>query len=276
MEIIKAVNVCFQYNNNYPVLDHVNISIIQGKKTAILGRNGSGKSTLMKLISGLLPITSGNIYVNGADINSIEGTNYIRKHCGIVFQNPDNQFVSPIVEEDIKFGLKSHRITKDEFPLRIKTSLEKVNLSGYEKKRIYNLSGGQKQKTAIAGILAMHNDILIFDESTSMLDPYSRNEILECMHSLQNENKTIIVITQNINDVADADFIYLLANKKIIASGTPEEILSDTNKLEHAKIQIPFPVRIYQDLRKNGIHLSSCPLTLEKLSEDICSLKYKI
>ena len=272
MEIITTVNVCFQYNNHHPVLDHINISIDQGKKTAILGRNGSGKSTLMKLISGLLPTSSGNIYVNGYDINSNEGSKYIREHCGIVFQNPDNQFVSPIVEEDIKFGLKSHRISKDEFPLRIKTSLEKVNLAGYEKKCINNLSGGQKQKTAIAGILAMHSDILIFDESTSMLDPYSRKEILECMRSLQNDNKTIIVITQNINDVLDADYIYLLADRKIIASGTPNQVLTDTNKLEYAKIQIPFSVKIYRDLIKNGINLSSCPLSLEKLAEEICSL----
>lgn len=271
MEIINTVNLCFRYNNN-TVLDHINISIEQGKKTAILGRNGSGKSTLMKLISGLLPTSSGNIYVNGYDISSNEGMKYIREHCGIVFQNPDNQFVSPIVEEDIKFGLKSHRISKDEFSLRIKTSLEKVNLAGYEKKCINNLSGGQKQKTAIAGILAMNSDILIFDESTSMLDPYSRKEILECMHTLQNDNKTIIVITQNINDVIDADYIYLLADRKIIASGTPNEVLTDTNKLEHAKIQIPFSVKIYRDLLKNGINLSSCPLSLEKLAEEICSL----
>lgn len=272
MEIIKAVNVCFQYNHNHPVLEHINLSIEQGKKTAILGKNGSGKSTLMKLISGLLPTNSGNIYVNGYDISSNEGMKYIRKHCGIVFQNPDNQFVSPIVAEDIKFGLKSHRISIDEFPFRIKSSLEKVNLNGFEKKCINNLSGGQKQKTAIAGILALHSDILIFDESTSMLDLVSRNEILECMRSLQNNNKTIIVITQNINDVLDADFIYLLADRKIIASGTPNQVLTDTEKLEYAKIQIPFSVKIYQDLIKNGINLYSCPLSLEKLAEEICSL----
>ena len=182
------------------------------------------------------------------------------------------QRLIPAGQEEPAVDYLMNRISKNEFSLRIKTSLEKVNLAGYEKKCINNLSGGQKQKTAIAGILAMHSDILIFDESTSMLDPYSRKEILECMRSLQNDNKTIIVITQNINDVLDADYIYLLADRKIIASGTPNQVLTDTNKLEYAKIQIPFSVKIYRDLIKNGINLSSCPLSLEKLAEEICSL----
>ena len=272
MEIINAVNLSFQYNNGKTVLDNINLKIIKGKKTAILGKNGSGKSTLMKLIIGLLPIKSGSLLINGYDINSSEGIKYVRDHCGIVFQNPDNQFVSPIIEEDIKFGLKNHKISKKEFSSRINESLEKVDLQGYEKKSINTLSGGQKQRAATADVLAVYPDILIFDESTSMIDPKGRSEILTCIQNLEKEDKTIIIITQNVDDVIDADFIYLLADQKVLSSGTPNEVLSDYKKLEYAGIQIPFPVRVYYDLKEKGINLPYCPLSLQKLAEEICSL----
>ena len=272
MEIINAVNLSFKYKKGITVLDNIDLLIERGKKTAILGKNGSGKSTLMKLITGLLQANNGKLLINGYDINSTEGKKYIREHFGIVFQNPDNQFVSPIVEEDIKFGLKNHRISKEEYASRINDSLNKVNLQGYEKKTINTLSGGQKQRAATADILAIHPDIFIFDESTSMLDPLGRSEVLNCIHNLENENKTIIVITQNVDDILDADFIYLFADHKILASGKPDEILTDYSTLEHAGIQIPFPVRVYFDLKKKGINLPFCPLTLEKLAEELCSL----
>ena len=268
-EIICA-QVGFQYKKNQPILENINCRIESGKLTAIIGRNGCGKSTLVKLIAALLPLSTGEITIDGTDIRTKTGLNLVRQHCGIVFQNPDNQFVSPIIEDDISFGLNNHHIPEDEQKSRIKSALDAVGLSGYEKRSITSLSGGQKQRAAIAGILAMDSDIFIFDEATSMLDPEGKEEVLQVMNKLKNLDKTIIVVTQNISDILNADQVILIENHRIISAGTAREVLTDYDHLREAGIEIPFPVRVYHDLSQQGIQLKHIPLSEGELAEELC------
>ena len=225
MEEISGSGIGFQYGNNTAVLKGADFTIEQGKMTAILGRNGCGKSTLARLITALLPLTEGTLTVHGADVRSPDSLKIIREHCGIVFQNPDNQFVSPVVEDDIKFGLVNHHIPESEHKSRIQEALEAVNLSGFEKRNITTLSGGQKQRAAAAGILSLGNDILIFDEASSMLDPDGKAELGKCIEEQRDSGKTVIIITQYIRDIIHADRILLMAEGRIIAAGSPREIL---------------------------------------------------
>ena len=271
MNIFTGKEVHYQYKNNQIIIDNLDFSIKEGSLTAILGKNGCGKSTLIKLMTALLPLKNGIIMANGTDINTSAGSEYLRKHCGIVFQNPDNQFVSPIISDDIRFGLKNHKISSSEYDDRIKMALEKVKLSGFENRLVSTLSGGQKQRAAAAGILAIENNILFFDEATSMLDPDGRMEMIQCIKNLKNNNCTIIIITQNIDDVFIADKVLLMSEHKILAAGSVREILTDYELLSKAGVQIPFPVRVYHDLKNQGIHLPFCPLTIDELSEAVCN-----
>ena len=272
MDCIVGSNIYFQYNKDQPILENINFSIPSGKITAILGKNGCGKSTLIKLIMGFIPLSKGKIIVNGFDITTKNGLFYLRKHCGIVFQNPDNQFVSPVVEDDIRFGLDNHRIPESEQSSRINSALEKVYLRGFEKRIVSTLSGGQKQRAAAAGILALEDDILIFDETTSMLDPDGKEQMIQCIKNFRSENRTVIMITQNTEDSVDADHILLMSEHQIIAAGTPKEILPDIVLLKKAGVQIPFPVRVFHDLKNRGIFLEYCPLTNQDLAEALCGL----
>ena len=276
MDCIVGSNIYFQYHKNQPILENINFSIPSGKITAILGKNGCGKSTLIKLIMGFLPLSKGKIIVNGCDITTKEGLYYLRKHCGIIFQNPDNQFVSPVVEDDIRFGLDNHRIPESEHSNRINCALKKVYLQGFEKRNTASLSGGQKQRVAAAGIFALESDIIFFDEATSMLDPDGRAKMIQCIKNMRSENRTVIMITQNTEDSIDADHLLLMADHQIIAAGTPKEILPDIDLLKKAGIQIPFPVQIFHDLKNRGIFFTKCPLTNQELAEAICSLNYKM
>ena len=269
---IVGTGIAFFYQYNQAILNNIDFEILAGKITAIIGRNGSGKSTLAKLIMGFLPLSEGNIYYNGINIKDVQGISFIRRHCGMIFQNPDNQFVSPVLEEDIRFGLDNHNVPEFEQNIRIHDALVKVKLSGYEKRSLSTLSGGQKQRAAAAGILAVKNDVFIFDEATSMLDPEGRKELLNCIKDFRDKNHTIILITQNTEDIVDADEIFVLDNHQIAAFGKPREILSNIDLLIHADIQVPFPVRVYHDLQTNGISLPYCPLCNEELAEVVCSL----
>lgn len=270
--MITVSNISFAYNNKKKIIEKINLSIEPGKITAILGKNGSGKSTLIRLILALLPINDGNIFIDDIDINSKDGIKQIRKQCGIVFQNPDNHFVSPIIEDDIKFGLTNHHIPETIQADRVKSALAEVGLTGYEKRNVSTLSGGQKQKAAAAGILAVDNNIIFFDEATSMLDPNGRKEFQLCIENLRNQNKTIVIVSQNIEDAILADIIYLISEHQIVRSGSAREILTDYETLKKAEIQIPFPVRVYHDLSEKGIKLKNCPLTNDELAEELCSL----
>ena len=272
MTVIRASDISFQYRENKKSIENINFSIEPGKITAILGKNGSGKTTIIRLILALLPLNEGKIYINNVDLQSKDGIKYIRKQCGIVFQNPDNQFVSPILEDDIKFGLSNHCIPESLHSDCVKSALDKVNLSGFEKRKISTLSGGQKQRAAAAGILAIDNNILFFDEAGSMLDPNGKAELRKLIEELRNQNKTIVLVSQNIDDVITADRIILISDHRIICSGSAREVLTDYEKLTEAGIQIPFAVRVYKDLLQKGIKLKKCPLTIDELAEEIWNL----
>lgn len=267
-----ASELYFQYNKNHPILENVNFSIPAGKYTVILGKNGCGKSTLIKVIMGLLPVSDGKVIVNNFDISTQKGIFYLRKHFGIVFQNPDNQFVSPVLEDDIRFGLDNHKIPKSEQAARIEDALNQVYLQGFEKRHIATLSGGQKQRAAVAGILALEEDVLIFDEATSMLDPDGKTKMIQCIKDLRSKKRSIIMVTQNTEDAVDADYILLMAEHQVIAEGTPKEILPNIALLKKAGVQIPFPIKVYYDLKHQGIALNNCPLTNQDLFEAICNL----
>ncbi len=267
-----ASELYFQYNKNQPILENVNFSIPAGKYTVILGKNGCGKSTLIKVIMGLLPVSGGKVIINGFDISTQEGLFYLRKHCGIVFQNPDNQFVSPVLEDDIRFGLDNHKIPESEQTNRIKNALDQVYLQGFEKRNTATLSGGQKQRAAVAGILALEEDVLIFDEAVSMLDPDGKTKMIQCIKNLRAKNRTLIMVTQTTEDAVDADYLLLMAEHQVIAAGSPKEILPDIGLLKRSGVQIPFPIKVYYDLNAQGISLNNCPLTNQELFEAICNL----
>ena len=195
----------------------------------------------------------------------------IRKYCAMVFQNPDNQFVSSIIKEDIAFGLNNYCIT-DNVDYRISSALEQAGLKGFENRSVHMLSGGQKQRAAIAGILALEPEIIVFDEATSMLDPKGRRGILSLVSELNKKGKTVIMITHYAEEAVLAEKVYVLSEGKLIGGGSPREVLTDMDLLNQAGLVAPLAVSFYYDLIKMGIRLKKCPLTLEELSEEICSL----
>lgn len=255
-------------------LDSVSLSVEQGEFVAILGHNGCGKSTLVKHFNALIPLQQGELTVEGLDARRRANVYKIRRECGMVFQNPDNQFVSSVIKEDIAFGLENYDMPEEEIPKKISEALRTVGMEGYENKSPHMLSGGQKQRIAIAGVLAVEPDIIVFDEATSMLDPEGRREVLATMKRLhEEEHKTIIMISHYVEEALFADRVCLIHNGIIIAEGTPRQILTDEGQLFLAGLLPPIAVRVYIDLKNAGVQLQNCPLTNEELVEEICRLK---
>lgn len=191
----------------------------------------------------------------------------------MVFQNPDNQFVSSLVAEDISFGLENYGTPSDEIPQKVRRALELVGMEGFEMKSPHMLSGGQKQRIALAGVLAINPDIIVFDESTAMLDPESRREVMETIRRLHDEErKTIILITHYMEEAVCADRIYVMKDGKVLAQGTARQILTDAEILSQANLMPPMPARLYHDLKKAGVVLKHCPLTIDELVEELCPL----
>jgi len=283
---VKGSGISFSYEINgqrIVALDNVDIEIKKGEITAILGANGCGKSTLVKHFNALLPSefnrssdgagSGGIITVAGIDANDKNEIWKIRRLCGMVFQNPDNQFVSSIIEEDIAFGLENYEVPRSEIPRKVKDALSLVGMAGHEKRSPHSLSGGQKQRIALAGVLALEPEIIIFDEVTSMLDPEGRREILSVIRDLsKTRGKTVIMITHYVDEAVFADTVYLMKSGRITAGGTPREILSNTAMMADANLIPPIPVRMYHDLIAAGIEFQTCPLTNEELAEEICRL----
>lgn len=275
--MIQAKELVYSYDydgNSKHSLDGVNLEIKKGEFVAILGHNGCGKSTLIKHFNALLEVQQGELIVASLNAKNEKNIWKLRQNVGMVFQNPDNQFVSSIVEEDVAFGLENYEVPAEQIPQRVAEALRCVGMEGYEKRSPHMLSGGQKQRIALAGVLAMNPDILIFDEATSMLDPQGRADILDIIHKLHREQqKTIILITHYIEEAVFADRIYLMHDGKILDNGTPNRILTDLTLLEQTGLLPPLPVRLYYDLRREGIFLPYCPLTMEDFSEAICQLQ---
>lgn len=254
-------------------LDGVNLTIEQGEFVAIMGHNGCGKSTLVKHFNVLIPLQQGELAVAGMNAKSKTNTREIRRVCGMVFQNPENQFVSSVIKEDIAFGLENYDTPEEKIPEKTAAVLRIVGMEGYENKSPHMLSGGQKQRIAIAGVLAVEPEIIIFDEATAMLDPEGRQEIIETMKRLhEQENKTVIMISHYVEEAVFADRVCLIHDGIIIAEGAPREILTNPELLMQAGLFPPVAVRAYFDLKNAGVYLQKCPLTSEELVEEICRL----
>lgn len=281
--MIKGSRLGFSYfwdGESIPVFEQANIELKEGEWTALLGCNGCGKSTLVRLMNGLLPLQDGNLSVNGTNAGNPANKWELCRTCGMVFQNPDNQFVSSVLEEDIAFGLENAQVPEREVTSKVKAALELVGLEGYEKRSPSSLSGGQKQRAALAGVLALNPEILIFDEVTSMLDPKGRREVLAEMKKLRDCGKTVVMITHDVEEAVLADQVILMGRPNgqkdpntVLAQGSVREILTDSRLLIQAGIVPPMAVRMYEDLKLAGIELNRCPLTKEELAEALCRWK---
>ena len=239
--MIKGSRLGFSYfwdGESIPVFEQANIELKEGEWTALLGCNGCGKSTLVRLMNGLLPLQNGNLSVNGINAGNPANKWELCRVCGMVFQNPDNQFVSSVLEEDIAFGLENAQVPEREVASKVKAALELVGLEGYEKRSPSSLSGGQKQRAALAGVLALNPEILIFDEATSMLDPKGRREVLAEMKKLRDCGKTVVMITHDVEEAVLADQVILMGRPNgqkdpntVLAQGSVREILTDSRLL---------------------------------------------
>lgn len=275
MDIIKAKNISHSYifaQKEIKSLDNISFKINKGEFVSIVGKNGCGKSTLVKHLNALIPLQKGVLTVASLDCNNTKNIYKIRQKCGMVFQNPDNQFVSTVVKEDIEFSLKNYDIKYDD--KTIDDALSLVGLKGFENRDIFLLSGGQKQRLALAGILCIKPDIIILDEATTMLSPNSRKDVLDTILKLHKETDiTIIMITQYAEETVNTDRIIVMNSGEIIANDTPKKIYSNNELTEKSQIAVPYCVKIYNDLKKRGILLDECPLNNERLVELICRLK---
>lgn len=251
LSLIEIKDLGFHYSPKRPVLKNINLNVEKGDWIAVLGHNGSGKSTLAKLIMGLLQPISGTISVYD-QILTQENVYDIRKHIGIVFQNPDNQFVGTTVRDDIAFGMENLCFDRETMKERIDFFAAKVGLSGLLDKEPSALSGGQKQRVAIAGILAMKTDIIVFDEATSMLDPVSRAELMQYIRGLNEEGLTILMITHDIEEALHANRIVILDNCTIAENGTPETLFRRPEAFSGSGLELPVALRLYYSLSAKG------------------------
>ena len=268
---IIAEDLTFSYDGSSTQLDGLNFSIPAGNFVVLLGRNGCGKSTLARHMNGLLLPVSGKMTVCGMDTADPEHLPEIRRRCGMVFQNPENQFVSPVVEEDLRFGLRNFGFPEREIPERVRTALAQVEMQGYERRNPQLLSGGQKQRIALAGVLAVSPDILVFDEVTAMLDPQGRRTVLRQMYELhEKQGKTIVMITQRPEEADRVDRILLMDSGRIVADGTPREVLTDAPLLTSCGLRPPFSVRLWMEVRDLLPKDAQCPLNIREATDLLC------
>ncbi|WP_069650764.1 energy-coupling factor transporter ATPase [Caloranaerobacter ferrireducens] len=268
--MVKMDNVTYEYTNNeeerIAAVKNINLEIYKGEFLVILGHNGSGKSTLAKLMNALLLPSEGKVYVNGIDTTDMKRIWDIRQTAGMVFQNPDNQIVATIVEEDVAFGPENQGIEPIEIRKRVDEALAAVEMLEYKEYAPHLLSGGQKQRIAIAGVLAMKPECIILDEPTAMLDPSGRKEVMSTIKRLnKNEKKTIIHITHYMDEAVLADRIIIMEEGQIIMEGTPKEIFSQVEKLKSMGLDVPQVTELAYKLRKEGIDIPADILTVEEL-----------
>lgn len=266
--IIELNNLTVRYTEEVPpALKNVSLSINQGDWVALIGHNGSGKSTLAKTINGLLLPQEGTVFVAGMALSE-ENIWTIRKMVGMVFQNPDNQFVGSTVEDDVAFGLENQGVPREEMVQRVQDALEQVKMSEFKKREPARLSGGQKQRVAIAGVVALRPDIIILDEATSMLDPEGREEVISTIKKIKEENNlTVLSITHDIDEAANANRVFVMRQGELVKEGTPEEIFSEGPKLIELGLDVPFPEKLKAALSKRGIAVPKDYLTEERMVE---------
>ena len=269
MKKVEVKNISFSYDNEKDAVKNISFSVEDGSYTTIIGHNGSGKSTIAKLLIGLLEKREGNIIIDGLELNE-KNIDEIRTKVGIVFQNPDNQFIGARVADDIAFGLENHLVDPSNMDEIIETFAKRVNMSEYLQREPQSLSGGQKQRVAIAGVLAMNPDVIIFDEATSMLDPKGKAEINGLIRELNELKKmTIISITHDIEEVVHSDHVIVFDKGHVVLQGKPEDVLKHEQELIDLRLDIPFASKVSNELIKQGLKINKS-ITLEGLVDELC------
>lgn len=282
MGIIKADDLVFDYirrdeegnvENVTEAVDHVSLDVEQGQFIAILGHNGSGKSTLAKHINAILKPTGGEMTVDGMSTSEEDNVWSVRQTAGMVFQNPDNQIVATIVEEDVAFGPENLGVPTDEIWERVNKALESVNMTMYRGYSPNKLSGGQKQRVAIAGVLAMKPKCIVLDEATAMLDPLGRKEVMSAIIELNKVEKiTVILITHYMDEAVLADKIFVMDKGKIAMEGTPRQVFSHVEEIRELRLDVPAATAMAYELRKAGYNIPKDILTRDELVEAVCQL----
>ena len=283
MGIVKAKNLTFEYirrdeDGNVEgitkAVDNVSIDIKQGDFVAVLGHNGSGKSTFAKHLNALVMPTEGTVWVDGMDTREEENTLKVRQTAGMVFQNPDNQIVGTLVDEEVGFGPENIGVPTEEIWERVEKSLKAVGMYAFRNQSPNKLSGGQKQRVAIAGIVAMKPKCIVLDEPTAMLDPLGRKDVLNVLHELnRQENVTVILITHYMEEVIDIDKLYVMDDGKLVMSGTPRERFSQVEKLKKLRLDVPHVTELAYELQKEGVPLKNGILTSEEFTEELIRVR---
>lgn len=280
MGIIRASKLGFDYFKYteegkepevFRAIDEVSLDIEKGQFIAILGHNGSGKSTLAKHMNALLVPTEGTLWVDGIDTSSEEDLWKVRQKAGMVFQNPDNQIIGTVVEEDVGFGPENMGIPTEDIWKRVDKALKSVGMLGFRDKSPNKLSGGQKQRVAIAGVVAMKPECIVLDEPTAMLDPNGRKDVLKTLWELnEKEGVTIILITHYMEEVVYADQVYVMDDGKVVLKGTPREIFSQVDELKKYRLDVPQVTMLAHELKKEGIEIPKGILTIDELVNALC------
>lgn len=280
MGIIKALKLGFDYfkydddgniQETQRAVDEVSVDIQEGEFVAVLGHNGSGKSTFAKHINALLLPTEGTIWIDNMDTMKEPELWKIRQKAGMVFQNPDNQIIGTVVEEDVGFGPENMGIPTEDIWKRVDESLQKTGMAAYRHHSPNKLSGGQKQRVAIAGVMAMRPRCIVLDEPTAMLDPNGRKEVLEAVHQLNRQEKvTVVLITHYMEEVIDADHVYVMDEGHVVMEGTPGEIFSQVDMLKKYRLDVPQVTLLAHELKKSGVDIQDGILTTEELVNCLC------
>ncbi len=280
MNLIKIAKLIFEYAKYGEdgsvvgasrAIDNVSIDIEKGSFVAVLGHNGSGKSTLAKHLNAILLPTEGTVWIGEDDTKNPDALWDIRQRAGMVFQNPDNQIIANVVEEDVAFGPENIGVPTREIWRRVDESLKAVGMTAFRKKSPNKLSGGQKQRVAIAGVMAMKPDCIILDEPTAMLDPHGREDVIRTVHELnKQENITVVLITHYMEEVIDADRIIVMDEGKVVMDGTPKQIFSKVDQLKKYRLDVPQVTELAYELKKEGIPLEDGILTIEELVNALC------
>ncbi|MGN0465572.1 MAG: energy-coupling factor transporter ATPase [Lachnospiraceae bacterium] len=285
MGIIKIKDLIFQYIREseseekevITAIDGVNLEVKKGEFVVILGHNGSGKSSLAKQLNAILEPTEGTVYIKQMDTKKEENIPKIRQTAGMVFQNPDNQIVATIVEEDVAFGPENIGVETDEIWKRVSSSLKAVGMEAFRLQSPNHLSGGQKQRVAIAGVMAMEPECIILDEPTAMLDPKGREDVIATVKQLNEKKKiTILLITHNMEEAIDADKIFVMDKGKVVMQGTPRDIFSQVKQLKDYGLEVPHATELAYQLRQEGLNIRADILSNEELVEELCQLSCSI
>jgi energy-coupling factor transport system ATP-binding protein len=274
-DFIKIENLVFEYikhedNQRFRAIDDISFTVEKGSFTAVIGQNGSGKSTMAKNINALFVPTEGKVYVDELDTSDPNNMWEVRQRVAMVFQNPDNQIVSSIVEDDVAFGPENLGVDPDEIRERVDEALKDVEMYNFRNKAPHMLSGGQKQRIAIAGAVAMEPDCIVFDEPTAMLDPRGRHEVLEVAKKLNRKGITVVLITHFMEEAAQADKIIVMDNSKVKMVGTPEEIFKRGDELRALKLDVPPAVDLAMKLRERNIDVPEGILTIDDMVKYLC------